>query len=60
MVLHLSRTCSGLLHASQLPLKHLFKSLDEATSEAVHNSGPIGRALSTCEKLPIKQFHSIS
>ena len=52
--------CSGLLHANELPLRQLFKSLDGVTSERVRNSGPIGRALATCEKLPIKQFRSIS
>ena len=45
-----------MLHANELPLRHLFGSLDGATSGSVAFSGPIGKALATCEKLPIKPF----
>ena len=45
------------LHANELRLRHLLKSFNGATSLRVRYTDSIGRALATCEKLPIKQFY---
>ena len=62
MELHLSRPlqwCICLLHANELPLRHLFKHLDEATSGPTDFSGAIGRALAHLQKISIKRFKQI-
>jgi len=48
-----------LLHASELPLRHLIKKLDGVTQGPSGFSGVIGKALTTCEDLPIMQFSPI-
>ena len=48
-----------MLHANELPLRHLFKTLDGATSGPVAFSGPIVKALATREKLLIIPFQPI-
>jgi len=42
-----------LLHANELPLRHLMTYLDGKTTSPQGFSGPIGSALSDCEHLPI-------
>ena len=44
------------LHANELPLRHLLIYLDGATSSPRAFTGKIGKAMSTCEKLPIVVF----
>lgn len=44
------------LHANELPLRHLFSYLDGRTSGPSAFSGPIGKALETCENLSVKSF----
>lgn len=48
-----------LLHANELPLRCLGKSLLGATTDPISFAGPIGRQLKTCEKLPIVAFERI-
>jgi len=48
-----------LLHANELPLRHLFEHLDGATSGPKSFSGPVGTMLIRCEKMPIVQFQRI-
>lgn len=48
-----------LLHANELPLRHLFKSLDGATFGPKVYSGPIGSSLLNCEKNPVISFSTI-
>lgn len=48
-----------LLHANELPLRHLIQHLDGKTSGPNAFLGPIGKALSDCEKLPIIKFKII-
>ena len=45
-----------MLHTNELPLRHLFVHLDGVTSGANSFSGPIGKALGTCESKPIVSF----
>ena len=62
IVIYLSRPLQWLvclLHANELPLRHLFQTLDGATSGPVGFTGKLGKALTNCEKLPIKQYQSI-
>ena len=47
------------LHCNELPLRHLLESLDGPTSGPRAFSGPIGKALSRCEQLPISEFEKI-
>ncbi|XP_050517554.1 uncharacterized protein LOC126892123 [Diabrotica virgifera virgifera] len=49
-----------LLHANELPLRHLFAFLDGATSGPREYSGPIGKLLENCEALPPVQFEAIT
>ncbi|CAH1968197.1 unnamed protein product [Acanthoscelides obtectus] len=48
-----------LLHMNELPLRHLFLHLDGCTSGPKSFSGPLGKALETCEQLPIRKFQPI-
>ena len=48
-----------MLHANELPLQHLFKTLDGATSAPDAFLGPIVKTLVNGEKLPIIPFQQI-
>lgn len=48
------------LHANELSLRHLFQHLDGTTTGPKSFSGPIGKTLSNCEDLPIKNFSAIA
>ncbi|GBM03055.1 hypothetical protein AVEN_14565-1 [Araneus ventricosus] len=48
-----------LLHANELPLRHLLQTLDGMTSGPRAFSGPIGVAIKTCEELSIVPFEAI-
>ncbi|GBM70805.1 hypothetical protein AVEN_142094-1 [Araneus ventricosus] len=48
------------LHVDRLPLCHLLNSLDGATTGPTEFCGPIGKAIKTCEELPVAPFSSIS
>lgn len=48
-----------LLHFNELPFRHLFQTLDWKTVGPKSISGPIGRQLNGCEKLPVVNFDSI-
>lgn len=59
---HLNRTLQWFIcqfHANELPLRHLFKHLDGDTVGPKAFSGIIGKALSTCENLPVVLFNKI-
>jgi len=47
------------LHANELPLRHLVQHLDGATSGTRAFSGPIGKGIVMCEKLPVVGFDKI-
>jgi len=48
-----------LLHANELPLRHLLQTLDGVTQGPKGFSGVIGKALTTCEELSVVQFYEI-
>lgn len=48
-----------LLHANELPLRHLFTYLDGPTAGPKSFAGQIGKALETCETLPLAHFEKI-
>lgn len=48
-----------MLHANELPLRHLLQTLDGSTSGPRAFSGTLGKALSTCEILPVVAFEKI-
>lgn len=48
-----------MLHANELPLRHLLEELDGKTSGPRGFRGPIGKQLQKCETLPILPFVSI-
>ncbi|KAK2578324.1 hypothetical protein KPH14_012625 [Odynerus spinipes] len=48
-----------LLHANELPLRHLFTTLDGSTSGPREYSGPIGKALVSCESKSVVTFASM-
>lgn len=48
-----------LLHANELPLRHLMQHLDGKTSGPRGYSGNIGKLLETCENLPLVDFEKI-
>ncbi|GBM87549.1 hypothetical protein AVEN_107199-1 [Araneus ventricosus] len=52
--------CICLLHTNELPLRHLLNSLDGATTGPTEFCGPIGKAIKTCEELPVAPFSSIN
>ncbi|XP_050527619.1 uncharacterized protein LOC126897791 [Daktulosphaira vitifoliae] len=45
-----------LLHANELPLRHLFNHLDGKTSGPIGFSGSLGKQLEICHKLPVVKF----
>ncbi|GBN00155.1 hypothetical protein AVEN_77795-1 [Araneus ventricosus] len=45
-----------LLHANELPLRHLLQTLDGVTSDPRAVSGPIAIAIKTCEEIAIVPF----
>jgi hypothetical protein len=60
---HISRPLQWfvcLLHANELPLRHLLQKLDGATSGPKAFAGPIGKALTGCEDLPPVEFQPIA
>lgn len=48
------------LHANELTLRHLFEHLDGSTTGPKSFSGPIGKTLTNCEYLPVKNFSAIA
>ncbi|GBL72988.1 hypothetical protein AVEN_128161-1 [Araneus ventricosus] len=52
--------CICLLQTNELPLRHLLNSLDGATTGHKEFCRPIGKAIKTCEELPVAPFSSIS
>ena len=48
-----------LLHADELPLRHLLIHLDGSTTGPKAFSGPIGKALVNCQTLPVVAFEKI-
>lgn len=48
-----------MLHINELPLRHLFLHLDGASTGPRSFSGPLGKVLRDCERLPIAVFESI-
>ena len=48
-----------LLNANELPLRHLMQKLDGGTQGPNVFSGFIGKALQTCEQLPVVQYSTI-
>lgn len=48
-----------LLHFNELPFRHLFHHLDGVTTGPKSFSGPIGKKLVGCEKLPPVQFEPV-
>src|SRR6218665_2745914 len=54
---HLNRPLQWLvcmMHANELPLRHLINKVDGVTQGTKGFSGIIGRALMTCELLPVE------
>jgi hypothetical protein len=47
------------LHSNELPLRHLVTHLDGETTGPSDFSGPIGKQLKECEKLPVVSFEKI-
>ncbi|KAK0055599.1 hypothetical protein Bpfe_014874 [Biomphalaria pfeifferi] len=48
------------LHANELPLRHLLEHLDGPTNGPNGFSGPIGKLLVDCEKLPVVKYTPIN
>mgnify|MGYP003507315969 FL=1 len=48
-----------LLHANELPLRHLIQKRDGAAEGPEVFSGVIGKSLKTCEQLPVVQFTAV-
>lgn len=48
-----------LLHANELPLRHLLQKLDGHTKGPYLYSGPIGSLLPNCENMPVIKFKPI-
>lgn len=48
-----------LLHFNELPYRHLLEHLDGTTTGPASFSGPIGKQLPGCEKLPVVDFEPI-
>jgi hypothetical protein len=48
-----------MLHANELPLRHLFEKLDGATTGPKSFSGQLGILLNNCEKMPVVEFKKI-
>jgi len=49
-----------LLHANELPLRHLLQKLDGVTHGPKSFSGPIGKSIQACENMPVVAFSPIS
>lgn len=49
-----------LLHANELPLRHLFAKLDGSTSGLREFSGPIGKKLPLCEKMEVITYQPVA
>ena len=47
---------AGLLHANELPLRHLLQQVDGVTHGPRAFSGPIGKAIQGCENMPVVAF----
>ena len=47
------------LHASERPLHHLFAHLDGPETGPCGFSGPVGKLLPNCDKLPVREFAKI-
>lgn len=59
---HLNRSLQWfvcMLHANELPLRHLFEQLDGVTTGPKSFSGLVGTMLPNCAKMPIAQFQKI-
>jgi hypothetical protein len=59
---HLNRPLQWLiclLHANELPLRHLIHELDGKTSGPLGFTGPNGKQLLDCEKKPLEQYEAI-
>lgn len=52
--------CICLLHTNELPLRHLFQTLDGPTTGDKTFSGCIGRLLHSCEQMPVVHFNPIA
>ncbi|GBN91905.1 hypothetical protein AVEN_153351-1 [Araneus ventricosus] len=52
--------CICLFQTNVLPLRHLLNSLDGTTTGPKQFCRPIGKAIKTCEELPVAPFSSIS
>ncbi|PGH37161.1 MAG: hypothetical protein CRN43_22805 [Candidatus Nephrothrix sp. EaCA] len=48
-----------LLHANDLPLRHLYEALDGATTGPRGFSGSIGKRLVTCSEHPVSSFEPV-
>ena len=48
-----------MLHANELPLRHLFSNLDGKTSGPRCFTGPIGKLLQNCERKTVQKFDPI-
>jgi len=48
-----------MLHANELPLRHLIQRLDGGTQGPTLFSGNIGKALGNCESLPLVHYNAI-
>ena len=48
-----------LLHANELPLRHLFEVLDGATTGPRGSSGSIGKRIVTCSEQPVSSFKPV-
>lgn len=48
-----------LLHCNELSLRHLIQDLDGKTTGPMGFTGPVGKQLNDCEKLPITEFDAI-
>ena len=51
--------CLCLLHANELPLRHLFEHIDGRTRGPRSFTGPIGSRLQKCETMPIVSYEPI-
>lgn len=52
--------CVCMLHANELPLRHLFLTLDGCTSGPREYSGTIGKQLAACENKTTVSFRAVS
>lgn len=52
--------CICMLHANELPLRHLFMTLDGCTTGPKEYSGPIGKQLAGCENTTTVDFCAVA